>query len=543
MHAVSKGFPGHRVLHDVTLTVRPGERAGIVGENGSGKSTLLRLMAGTTRPDAGEVTVRFPGGVGYLDQVLALPPEATVADAADSALADLRWLEAELRRAERDLSEEDLPRYGALLAEFERRDGYTVDARLAETLDTLGLSGLPSDRRLGELSGGERARLALAAVLAADPELLLLDEPTNHLDAQALAWLENRLRRHRGTVVAVSHDRLFLTAITTTLLEVESGAVRRYGTGYDGYLAERRAARLRWEQAYDDWKGEIARWTEFAEHTAYRVAPGRPMADHNKCKYHGDGRRVQQSITTRTRSARERLARLRAKPVPKPPDPPRFTTSARTTGAVAGPLLEVSEVDVPGRIALSGLSLRPGDRLLVTGPNGAGKSSLLRVLAGELAPGAVRAHGRVGYLPQDEPDTGRVGYLLQDEPDTGGAGYLPQDEAGTGGAGYLPQNEPDTGGVRYLPQDEAGCGGPLSVGQRRRTRLARLLENPVDVLLLDEPTNHFSPVLVEQLEAALRDYRGAVVTVSHDRLWQRRFREAHCRELTVSGGRLQGDPQ
>ncbi|WP_418190845.1 ABC-F family ATP-binding cassette domain-containing protein [Amycolatopsis albispora] len=483
LHAVSKGFPGHRVLQDVTLTVRPGERAGIVGENGSGKSTLLRLMAGTVAPDSGEVTVRFPGGVGYLDQVLALPPEATVADAADSALADLRWLEAELRRAERNLSEEDLPEYGALLAEFERRDGYTVDARLAEALDTLGLSGLAPDRRLGELSGGERARLALAAVLAADPELLLLDEPTNHLDAEALSWLENRLRRHRGTVVAVSHDRLFLTAITTTLLEVDSGAVRRYGTGYDGYLKERRAARLRWEQAYADWRAEIARWTEFAEHTAYRVAPGRPMADHNKCKYNGDGRRVQQSITTRTRSARERLGRLRAKPVPRPPDPPRFTTSARTTGAVDGPLLEVSDVDIPGRIALSGLTLRPGDRLLVTGPNGAGKSSLLRVLAGELAPGAARAHGCVGYLPQDEPDD----------------------------------------------------GSPLSVGQRRRARLDRLLENPVDVLLLDEPTNHFSPMLVEQLEAALAGYRGAVVAVSHDRLWQRRFR---AREVTVTAGRL-----
>ncbi|MGA6167661.1 ABC-F family ATP-binding cassette domain-containing protein [Amycolatopsis magusensis] len=488
LHAVSKAYPGRRVLRDVTFTVRPGERAGIVGENGSGKSTLLQLMAGSIQPDSGEINACFPGGAGFLDQVLALPPEATVADAADSALADLRRLEAELRRLERRMSDEDLTRYGALLAEFERRDGYTVDTRLAETLDRIGLSGLSRERRLGELSGGERARLALAAVLAADPELLLLDEPTNHLDAQALEWLENRLRRHRGTVVAVSHDRLFLTAITTTLLEVESGAVRRYGTGYDGYLRERRAARLRWEQAYEDWRAEITRWTEFAEHTAYRVAPGRPMADHNKCKYHGDGRRVQQSITTRTRSARERLGRLRARPVPRPPDPPRFTSSARTTGEAGGPLLEVSAVDIPGRIAFGGFTLRAGDRLLVTGPNGAGKSSLLRVLAGELAPGAVRAHGRIGYLPQDEPAT----------------------------------------------------TGPLSVGRRRRARLDRLLADPVDVLLLDEPTNHFSPVLVEQLEAALRDYPGAVVTVSHDRLWQHR---SGGRELLVTAGRLQGDPE
>lgn len=209
MKDVSVAFGDRTVLERVSLTVRPGDKAGVIGDNGSGKSTLLRLLAGDVEPDAGEITVSFPGGVGHLGQTADLDPRGTVQDAVDTALAELRGLEARIRAAEAALATatpDELDAYGELLTAYEERDGYRADARVDAALHGLGLAHLTRDRLLGSLSGGERSRLSLACVLAAAPELLLLDEPTNHLDQRATAWLEAHLKAHRGTVVLVTHE-------------------------------------------------------------------------------------------------------------------------------------------------------------------------------------------------------------------------------------------------------------------------------------------------------------------------------------------------
>ncbi|KOV84139.1 ABC-F family ATP-binding cassette domain-containing protein [Nocardia sp. NRRL S-836] len=498
---ISKSFAHRRVLQDVSLTVRPGEKVGVVGENGSGKSTLLRLVAGVEVPDDGEVTV-VANGIGHLGQVLDLPDGATVGDAVDAALADLRSLERRLVAA---AEEQRLGEYGDLLTAFELRGGYAADARVEAARSALGIGGIGRDRRLGTLSGGQRARLALAGVLSAEPELLLLDEPTNHLDEDALRWLENRLLAHRGTVVVATHDRLLLERVATAIVEVDGDrrTIARYGNGYAGYLAERKAARQRWEQAYARWTGEIGHWTEWRGTTAHRVAPGRPIPDHNKCKYNGDGRRVQASVRTRVRSASERLERLRADPVPRPPEPLRLT--APLDAAVReGVVLELAGVEVGQRLPPTGLTVEAGQRLLVTGPNGAGKSTLLAVLAGVLEPdrGTVARHGAVGYLPQETVVT------RPRQPVLAAFGGSAERLAALG---------------LFREADFATPVGALSVGQQRRLALARLLRTESDVLLLDEPTNHLSLALVEELEAALADYPGAVVVASHDRMLRQRW--------------------
>lgn len=260
---VTKSYGTRVVLDRVSCTVRPGERVGVVGDNGSGKSTLLRLLADRERPDHGEVTVAAPGGLGYLAQAPDLPPGARVGDAIDLALASLRALERRIRAAELVLHRagaEELAGYGDLLAAYEARGGGDAERRVATTLRRLGeRTALDPDRRLATLSGGQRSRLALAGALAAEPELLFLDEPTNDLDDEAVAWLEERLRAHRGTVVAVTHDRLFLDRVTTTILEVDqdSRTVRRYGNGYAGFLTARTAERARREREYEAWHEEI----------------------------------------------------------------------------------------------------------------------------------------------------------------------------------------------------------------------------------------------------------------------------------------------
>ncbi|SDL13918.1 TlrC/CarA/OleB/SrmB family ABC-F type ribosomal protection protein [Streptomyces indicus] len=513
------------VLDRISLTVKPGEKVGIIGDNGSGKSTLLKLLAGVLVPTAGEVTVAAPGGVGYLAQSLDLPAQARVRDAIDLALADIRSLERELRRAETALEglrgadlDRALESYAELLARFEARDGYQADARVEVALHGLGLPGLARERRLGTLSGGERSRLALAATLAAAPELLLLDEPTNDLDDRALTWLEDHLRRWRGTVVAVTHDRVFLEHLTSTILEVDEAKATRYGDGYRGYVAAKAAERRRRIQEYDQWQTELARNRRLAGSNVARLdaIPRKvPLAvfGHGGFRARGRGH----GAMVRIRNAKERVARLTANPAQLPPDPLEFSAKLARAGEEEGQggqgyAVEVSGLHVPGRLDLPHLRLAAGGRLLVTGPNGAGKSTLLAVLAGELAPaaGTVRVPGRVGHLRQRETPWPAAMPLLR--------------AFAHGRPGTVDEHREQLLSLGlFRPADLRLRVGELSYGQRRRIELARLVTEEVDLLLLDEPTNHLSPALVEDLEEALASYTGALVVVTHDRRMRERF--------------------
>ncbi|KND24363.1 ABC transporter ATP-binding protein [Streptomyces europaeiscabiei] len=558
MKDVSKAYGDRSVLDQVTLTVRPGEKTAVIGENGSGKSTLLRLLAGVEQPDTGEITVRFPGGTGYLAQTLDLDPADTVQDAVDAALAELRDLEHRIREAEAGLSErkpgdpgptgEELAAYGDLLTAYEDRDGYRADARTEAALHGLGLAHLTRDRALATLSGGEQSRLALACVLAAAPELLLLDEPTNHLDARAVGWLEDHLRGHRGTVVAITHDRAFLERVTSVILEVDRDlrTVTRYGDGWDGYRTAKAAARRRWAQEHEEYLTDLARTEELVEAAGARLAAtgGDPKQGFGKHR-----RSHEAKLSGQVRAARTRLDALRRSPVPPPPRPLAFTgrpavtdgtgtadrdgtgtpDSVRTatgtgtgdrdgtatgtgTGDRARTLVELDAVSVGDRLRLPSLRVASGARLLVTGENGAGKTTLLRVLAGDLTPdtGTVTRRARIGYLPQELPARPTRRTLLA----TFAAGRpgFPDEYA----------DELLALGL-FRPEDLDVPVASLSVGQQRRLALARLVTRPADLLVLDEPTNHIALSLVEELEQALDQYPGAVVVVSHDRSFRARF--------------------
>ncbi|MFB7373359.1 ribosomal protection-like ABC-F family protein [Streptomyces sp. NPDC056222] len=508
---------GERLLLDrISLTVRPGERIGIVGENGAGKTTLLRLLAGVEEPDEGDVVTVADGGTGLLAQTPRLSAEHTVADAIDDSLAELRTMERRLRELEATLGTADgsaLDAYGELLTAYELRGGYEADARVDKAMHGLGLAFMDRDRRLGSLSGGEQARLGIACAIAAAPEVLLLDEPTNHLDEQALGWLEEALTTHRGTVVAVSHDRVFLERVATAVLEVDADrrTVVRYGDGYAGFRAGRAAARQRWEQAYEEWHEETARLEAYTATTAHGVASGRSIKDNNKMAYDRAGGRVQASVSGRVRNAQERLRRLRAEPVPKPPRPLTFAARPVAAGA-QGDLVTLTGVRVADRLTVDGLTVRAGEKFLIHGGNGAGKSTLLRVMAGLAEPeaGEVRRSGRIGFLAQEIPAHRPAERVLA----AFGRGLaLTEDE----------QAELLLSYGLFRPADLLVPVGSLSAGQRRRLALARLLARPADLLLLDEPANHLALGLVEELEEALEQWTGALVVVSHDRQLRRRF--------------------
>ncbi|MFK0218327.1 ribosomal protection-like ABC-F family protein [Streptomyces vinaceus] len=536
LSGVGKAYGDRVVLDQVSLTLRPGEKAAVIGENGSGKSTLLRLIAGAEQPDHGQVTLSFPGGVGHLAQTLDLGPKRTVRDAVDAALHELRTLEARIRAAEAALAgagPAELDAYGDLLTAFEAREGYTADARTDAARHGLGIGHIGMERTLGSLSGGEQSRLALACVLGAAPELLLLDEPTNHLDEPAVTWLAERLRAHRGTLVVVTHDRAFLEAVATTVLEVDRDlrTVTRYGDGWAGYRAARAAARRGREQRHQEYLDTLARTRRLVESAGQRLA----ATGKDPREGFGKHRRSHAAkLSGQVRAARRHLDQLLREPVAAPPEPLRFAARIdEDTAALPEDtpyVAELAQVAVEGRLSLPELAIGPGARLLVSGPNGAGKSTLLRVLAGDIAPdrGTVLRHTEVGYLPQEIAADPARHPLLH-----GFAVGRPGD----------PEEYAEallSLGL-FRPEDLHVPVSALSVGQRRRLELARLVTRPAGLLVLDEPTNHVSPALVEELEEALAAYTGAVVAVSHDH----RFRSAFTgpRLELRAGSPVEGSPR
>ncbi|MFF2955091.1 ABC-F family ATP-binding cassette domain-containing protein [Kitasatospora sp. NPDC057965] len=542
-HDLVRNLAGRRVLDGVHLTASPGQRIGLIGENGAGKSTLLRVLAGVDEPDAGRVS--RPADLGFLHQELPFDADATIAAVLDDALREARADLAELDRLGEELARvpEDSPghpdlldAYGRRLEQAQHRESWDADRRASLVLAGLGLDGLAHDRRLGSLSGGLRGRLALAALLVRRPSALLLDEPTNHLDDEAAAFLEDQLRTLPGAMVAASHDRAFLDAVCTHLVDLDpavDGPVR-HGGGYSSYLAARRAERERWERRYAEEQLELAELREAAGVTAHRVAPDRGRRDNEKMGYGHRAGRVQNQISRRVRDAARRLEELERARVAEPPRPLRFAAPALTADAPADvadepdatghpePLVTLREVRMPGRLAPTTLEVPTGDRLLVTGGNGAGKSTLLAVLAGRLAAeGEVLRRPRltVGLLTQDtvfeRPDRAvRDTYLSA--LGTARAERVPLESLGLLHAADLDK-----------PVDR------LSVGQRRRLALALLVARPPQLLLLDEPTNHLSPQLCDELEEALGGGPGAVVVAGHDRWLRRRWRG---RELRLGPG-------
>ncbi|MFF2324954.1 MULTISPECIES: ABC-F family ATP-binding cassette domain-containing protein [unclassified Streptomyces] len=535
-HDLVRILGSRRVLDGVSLTASPGHRIGLIGENGVGKSTLLRLLAGADEPDAGRVT--RPADAGFLHQEMPFDAASTVAEVLDDALREARDDLAELERLGEELSRspQDSPGHGELLNAYGRRleqaqakEVWDADRRAALVLEGLGLGAVRHDRALGTLSGGQRGRLALAALLVRRPSALLLDEPTNHLDDSAAAFLEEQVRALPGVAVVASHDRAFLDAVCTDLIDLDpavDGPVR-YGGNYSVYQAEKRAERERWERRYAEEQEELEALRSSAGVTAHLVAPGRERRDNEKMGYGHRAGRVQNQISRRVRNATRRLDELARTQIGEPPQPLRFRGTVLAERSADGTLVSLRDAGVPGRLAIGRLDVSSTERLLVTGGNGAGKSTLLAVLAGHLpAEGEVRRRRglTVGTLTQDtvfdRPErTVRETYALA---------------LGVERAEAVPL-------ISLGLMDEADVDKPvghLSVGQRRRLALALLVARPPELLLLDEPTNHLSPRLCDELESALGTGPGAIVLASHDRWLRKRWQG---REIRLHSGREQED--
>ncbi len=483
------------LFEDVTLTIRRGEKVGLVGRNGAGKSTLGRVLAGLEPSDGGRIARRRDAVVDYLAQEPVFGAERTIREVVLEGLAE--WNAARSRfdaLSERVAATHDSAEQTRLAEEqarlgdtIERLGGWEREHEALAIVSDLGL--VDPERRVGTLSGGETRRVALARLLVAKPDLAILDEPTNHLDIDTIEWLEEHLaERFPGAILLISHDRRVLDAVTTRTLELHDGRVDSYEGGYAAYLiakAEREAHAERTERNRQNFLRREVEWLR-----------RQPKARGTKQKARID--RAEAALDIRT-PREERRAELRLS----------AERQGKTILEAKGLVLERD-----GRRLLAGLdlALRPGERVGIVGPNGSGKTSLLLALVGTLAPArgeiVVGANTRIGYLDQARSGLSDGDTVL--EAAVGAATEVAVGDERMSVGSYL---------ERFLferPKQRLRVG-ELSGGERARVCLARLLSGRCNLLLLDEPTNDLDVDTLAALESMLVDFGGSVLVVSHDR--------------------------
>jgi len=521
---ISKTYGDVTVLRDVSFVVNPDDRLGLIGPNGCGKTTLLRIIAGQERPDAGSVQLNPPDlRVGYLEQGLRHDEGDTIADflevgeaAMERAAARVAELAQALARAEGARRERLSERYGEAVARLEalattRPQRHEAEAALAR----MGLGDAPPDAPVATLSGGQKTRLGLARMLTQRPEILLLDEPTNHLDIEMLEWLEAWLRDYTGAALIVSHDRTFLDHTVSRILDLDPAThtVTEYAGNYSDYVETwEREREKQWERWRDQRaearriRQDIARTRDQARRVELTTTPRQPGI-----------RRIAKKVAKKAKARERKLERYLEdqERVEKPRRSWRMKLAFEDIPESGQDVLILEDVAVGygGAPLVRGVDqvLGAGERVALIGPNGTGKTTLLRAIAGRLAPlaGRVRLGANV-----------RLGYHAQEQ-ETLDPATTPFDTV----AAVAAMSETDvrsflhyflfTGDEVFVPI------GALSYGERARLVLARLVASGCNFLLLDEPINHLDIPSRARFEQAMRAFEGAVLAVVHDRYFIR----------------------
>ena len=521
VNQLSKRFGDLAVLDSLTFTINPGDRIGLIGPNGSGKSTLLRILTGGLRPDSGTIQLPPRTRVGYLRQGFAELSDGSLADLLDTPTNGLLAALAQLNRATSAMARPGgdfgpgIAEYDQALAAFDGAGGYPALDELEHLLGRFGLAGVPHDRPLSTLSGGQKTRAGLAALLASAPDLLLLDEPTNHLDRDALTWLCEFLNRFQGGVLIVSHDRGFLDAVVTTIFALDPATHRltEHAGTYSDYAQTKRREEREQASAYQRQQKEIARITEDirgAEHHARTIESNTiDFAVRKKAA------KIARPAVVRKRKLERLLASTEAVDKPEQQWGMAIELAATGKGARQVAALDTVSFSYSGLPVLEGISLQVtrGDHIALTGPNGHGKSTLIRILAGELLPD----RGTIAIGPGVT-----TGYFAQEQ-DTLDPELTVMEQARTIGAGS--ESDLRTFLHRFLFGGEMVHRrvGDLSYGERARLMLASLVLKGTTLLLLDEPLNHLDIDARERFEQALEQFDGTTLMVLHDHYAIRRL--------------------
>jgi ATP-binding cassette subfamily F protein 3 len=479
------------VLDGLSLRVDEKDRIGVIGDNGAGKTTMIRILAGVDDADTGARNCRNDLRIAYGAQMPKMPKGTTVLELArrgtgehDALVAQMRALEAKMAAGD----EAALRDYGRLQSAFESGGGYDHDHQVEKVLEGLGFSAEGRNKDVSVLSGGEQSRVQLAVLMTTPADLLILDEPTNHLDLAGIEFVEDFVRRYPGAVVVISHDRTFLDAVATSIVEVGDGTATRYKGNFSHYSQQRDLRLLTESRQYKSQRDYYEKEMDYIR---------RNMAGQNSAQAKGRLKRLQ---------------RMQLIDKPKGPRQQMKLQFGDARGRTGQTVIEAEDltVGVGQRTLIEHGSFRVqfGEVAALLGRNGAGKTTLLRVLAGVGAPkgGALKRalNLRIGYFSQDKSD-------------------LPQDGTVLDALRALDRTVEEKELRDHLAlflfcgDDVDKPVAELSGGEKQRLSLARMLRSEFDLLCLDEPTNHLDVAGTEGLEQALKDYPGTVVLVSHDR--------------------------
>lgn len=490
---VHKSYGAQVVLRGATLQVNPGERVGLVGRNGVGKTTIFRLLTRREEADSGEV-IRLRGlRIGLLEQQPIFAGDKSIRDEALSVFAAIHEMEAEITRLEHEMAErqgaaldEVMHAYSDLRHRYEIEGGFTYQAQAEAVLIGLGFKSDEMPQPADQLSGGQKARLALAKLLLSEPDVLLLDEPTNHLDVNAVEWLEDFLNEYKRAFVIISHDRFLLDRTATKIIEIDAGRASIYPGNYTAFVKQREERRLVQQREYDQQQELIARTEDFIR------------------------RNIAGQKTKQAKSRRKMLEKLER--VDAVRDDRTASFGLKDVARAGDNVLAVADVAVGygQKVLARGIDflLRRGERLGIIGPNGTGKTTFLKTLIGDLEAleGGFTwgANVHLEYFDQ-ELESLDLSSTVIEEIAVAAPRATPNELRG-----YL---------ARFLfsGDDIFKPVAGLSGGEKSRLALAKLIYSRANVLVLDEPTNHLDIPAREALEQALMEYPGTIITVSHDR--------------------------
>ncbi|HHS0772712.1 TPA: ATP-binding cassette domain-containing protein [Neisseria meningitidis] len=486
---------GHVALLDKTsFQLDRGEKIGLIGRNGAGKSSFLKILAGVQKLDDGQIIVQNNLKIVYVPQESFFDKEATVFDTVAEGLGEIRDLLRRYHHVSHELengsSEALLKELNELQLEIEAKDGWKLDAAVKQTLGEL---GLPENEKIGNLSGGQKKRVALAQAWVQKPDVLLLDEPTNHLDIDAIIWLENLLKAFEGSLVVITHDRRFLDNIATRIVELDRGILRSYPGSFSKY-SEKKAQELAVEaehnRLFDKFHAQEEAWIRKGIEARRTRNEGRVRRLEELRRQRAERRNVQGQVNFKLDSG-EKSGKIIAE-------------------------LEHASFTYGDKVIMDKFSaiLQRGDKIGLIGPNGIGKTTFLKLILGELQPtyGRIRIGSKqeVAYFDQfrstlNENDT--VFYTLGQ-----GNDYVEVGGKKKHVMSYLED-------FLFHPARAQSPVSSLSGGERNRLLLAKLFTRPANILILDEPTNDLDIDTQELLEDLLRDYQGTVFLVSHDRMF------------------------
>jgi len=490
LQKLSKTYPGGKqVLKDVSLSFLPGAKIGVVGLNGSGKSTLLKIMAGMDKDFVGEAWAAEGIRVGYLPQEPQLDPSKDVMGNAMEGVAEKKALLDRYNELAMNYSDEAADEMAQLQDSIDSQNLWDLDAQVEQAMDALRCP--PGDAEVTPLSGGEKRRVALCRLLLYKPDILLLDEPTNHLDAETTAWLERFLRNYAGCIVLVTHDRYFLDNLTEWTLELDRGQGVPYKGNYSSWL-EQKAKRLEQEGRED----EARQRTLTRELEWIRASP--------KARQAKSKARIKAYDELADKASREQTGKAQIT-IPAGPRLGGIVLEAEGLSKAFGDKLLIDDLS---------FRLPPGGIVGVIGPNGAGKTTLFRMIIGQEQPDS-------GTLRLGE--TVKLGHVDQSRDQLNAKKTVWEEISGGNDMITLGKREVPSraycGWFNFKGSDQQKRVGQLSGGERNRLHLAKMLKEGGNLMLLDEPTNDLDTETLSSLEAALEDFPGCAVVISHDRFF------------------------